>query len=610
MYSIPQRTVNPASRRLTIGYFASALHSIGQPVWQGIADEAKRLDLNIVCFIGADLTPPTAVDIQQTQQNIIYQLAGPACLDGLLSWASIVGRQISAEENQTFHDRYELPFATIARHLEGAPAVLLDNYNGMREAMKHLIEVHGYRRIAYIRGPEEHVYAKERYRGYLEALQAHGIPVDPNLITPSAPYGPQTGKNGVQILLDERQLQPGTDFEALVAVSEDTLFGAIEVLQARHVQIPDQLAAVGFDDTVLSQTGLPPVTTVAPAFYKLGQTALSVLYDRMHGKEVEPEYLIPGELIVRQSCGCLLPHISTVTAESEDGAQNGLETRKPQALRALAAAIQHTPSAGWEERLWDSFVRDLDETPRGYFLRELNKILQDEILAERDVFEWQKAISALRAQALPALESQRLKRAENIWQQARVLVGEMSQRAQVRYGIKNANQNTLLRQIEEKLVASFDLQDLFDVLAESLPKLGIPSCYLSLYEDARPHRYLQPAPQYSTLVMAYKDNQRIALPPEGQRFPTNLLVPEGLLPQSRQYSLMILPLFFQENQLGFLVLEAGLRETDIYTSLRSQISSALQGAMLVKGIEERSAELAQQNYILDMFMENVPDSIY
>ncbi|MFZ6027773.1 MAG: LacI family DNA-binding transcriptional regulator, partial [Chloroflexota bacterium] len=610
MKKIQKPSPSHPGQRPTVGYLTYGLNGMNQPVWQGVSDEASRLDLNVICFIGADVIPPTMVDVQHTQDNIAYELARSERINSLISWASVVSRKVSAEEAQAFHDRYQVPFATIARHLEGAPAVLFDNYAGMREAMKHLIEVHGYRRIAYIRGPEEHVYARERYRGYLEALQAHGIPVDPNLITPSAPYGPQTGKNGISILLDERQLQPGADFEALVAVSEDTLFGAIEVLQGCGIQVPDQLTVVGFDDSVASQTGLPPVTTVAPPFYQLGCIVTNVLYDLLCGKEVDLEYLVPGKLIVRQSCGCQSTNVVRAAAKCERPSSSSLEQQKPHALKAMSATIHGTASTGWEERLWDSLVCEFKGTEKGRFVHEFNNILQDEILAERDISEWQNVVSTLREQALPALKKSGLQLAENLWHQARVLIGEMSQRAQVRYGMKNANQNTLLRQIEEKLVASFDLQDLFDVLAENLPKLGIPSCYLSLYEDARPHRYLQPAPQYSRLVMAYKDNQRIALPPEGQRFPTNLLVPEGLLPQSRQYSLVVSPLFFQENQLGFLVLEAGPRDNNVYESLHSQISSALQGAMLVKGIEERSAELAQQNYILDMFMENVPDSIY
>jgi PAS domain S-box-containing protein len=73
---------------------------------------------------------------------------------------------------------------------------------------------------------------------------------------------------------------------------------------------------------------------------------------------------------------------------------------------------------------------------------------------------------------------------------------------------------------------------------------------------------------------------------------------------------MMQPLFFREDQIGFVLFGIGPRDTTIYETLRGQISSALQGALLVQRVQERSAELARQQYILNTFMENVPDRIY
>jgi PAS domain S-box-containing protein len=69
-------------------------------------------------------------------------------------------------------------------------------------------------------------------------------------------------------------------------------------------------------------------------------------------------------------------------------------------------------------------------------------------------------------------------------------------------------------------------------------------------------------------------------------------------------------LYFQEHQIGFVLFEMGPREGKIYDVLRGEISSALQGAILVQRVQERSAEVLRQTYILETFMANVPDSIY
>jgi PAS domain S-box-containing protein len=111
-------------------------------------------------------------------------------------------------------------------------------------------------------------------------------------------------------------------------------------------------------------------------------------------------------------------------------------------------------------------------------------------------------------------------------------------------------------------------------------------------------------------MLAYGEEGRVDLGVDGLRFPSAQLVPEGMWPEGRRYSFMVSPLFLRESQLGFILYEIGLREGTIYDTLRTQISSALQGALLVQRVRERSAELARQQYILDTFMENVPDSIY
>jgi DNA-binding LacI/PurR family transcriptional regulator len=89
--------------------------------------------------------------------------------------------------------------------MEGMQTVSLDNYLGMRSLLAHLIEAHGYRRLAFIRGPEEHYYAQERYRAYLDSLHAYNLPLVPELVT--RPLSWESGAEAVQILLDERSLK-------------------------------------------------------------------------------------------------------------------------------------------------------------------------------------------------------------------------------------------------------------------------------------------------------------------------------------------------------------------------------------------------------------------
>ena len=94
---------------------------------------------------------------------------------------------------------------SLAQFMEGMPTVSVDSYTGMRALLLHLVEEHGYRKLAFIRGPEEHYYAQERYRAYLDVLKSLDLPLNPELITRPLPW--EAGSEAIEMLLDERGLE-------------------------------------------------------------------------------------------------------------------------------------------------------------------------------------------------------------------------------------------------------------------------------------------------------------------------------------------------------------------------------------------------------------------
>jgi DNA-binding LacI/PurR family transcriptional regulator len=156
--------------RPTIAYLAPFIHGSSVDQWIGVVDAAQAHDVNLVCFPGCSLRDPRGF---QAQATILYDLVNAENLDGVISWASSIGNYTDAEEVDAFHARFRsLPMVSIGRELEGVPVLLMDSYTGMREAIVHLIESHGYRHLAFARGPEGHIYAQERYRAYVETLEA------------------------------------------------------------------------------------------------------------------------------------------------------------------------------------------------------------------------------------------------------------------------------------------------------------------------------------------------------------------------------------------------------------------------------------------------------
>ncbi len=606
---------NTRGARLTIGYLAPAIHGGSLDQWLGVVDAARKHDVNLLCFPGWSPNYPTGF---QAQANVLYNLVTPKNVDGIITWASSIGNYMTAEEIQAFHDRYRpVPTVTIGRTLEGIPSLLMDSYAGMREAIAHLIQVHGRHRVAFIRGPESHFYAQERYRAYTETLEAYGIPFDPNLVTPPSTWGLDVGRAEMQVMLDERRLVPGKDFDAVAAANDEMIIGAWDVLEARGFYVPGDVAVVGFDDRVEGRTRTPPLTSVAAPFYEIGYQSVETLLALMAGERVSEEVTMPSRLVVRQSCGCLSLLVAQVAMERQSVASQtsvsrkefeaGLLTQREEILAKMIQAAGEpggTPDPTAAEQLLDAFVAELKGEPQGTFLTALDEVLRRKVTVvndatQSDVVAMQSAVTAMRLGSLPWLAGEALSKAENLWQQARLLIAETTQRVAVRLTQRVAQQSRTLREIGASLITAFDTKGLADALAEVLTTLGISSAYLALYEqrsgligkDQHPYAYPDPAPEWSRLLLAYTENGRIALGADGLRLRSRQLVPPDLWPQGRQYSYVVSPLYFQENQFGFAMLEIGPRDGDVYDVLRGEMSSALQGNLLREQVRERAVQL-------------------
>jgi ABC-type sugar transport system substrate-binding protein len=102
-------------------------------------------------------------------------------------------------------------------------------------------------------------------------------------------------------LLDER----GIRVQAIAASNDRMAFGVLEALQQRGIQVPDSIALTGFDDVKESQSTGVPLTTVHQSFAEAGKQAFGALIKRMNGEHVPDINILPAQLVVRWSCGCL-----------------------------------------------------------------------------------------------------------------------------------------------------------------------------------------------------------------------------------------------------------------------------------------------------------------
>jgi LacI family transcriptional regulator len=177
------------------------------------------------------------------------------------------------------------------------PCVVFENKDGARQMTDHLIEQCGYQRIAFLRGPADNEDSYWRERGYRDGLEAHGIAFNHDLVA-SGEFDDQAAYSTVK-----EWLTRGLAVDAIFAGDDESAIGAMAALREAGYRIPQDIAVVGFDDTVESRLATPPLTTVRAPIEKTGYEAAKQLIRLINEGTAEPEILLPVELIVRESCG-------------------------------------------------------------------------------------------------------------------------------------------------------------------------------------------------------------------------------------------------------------------------------------------------------------------
>ncbi|GAA5005232.1 LacI family DNA-binding transcriptional regulator [Streptomyces siamensis] len=180
-----------------------------------------------------------------------------------------------------------------------ADHVLIDNAAAAREATEHLLAL-GRRRIAVIGHQTDPPFATsaQRMHGYFTALHAAGVPYDPRLAPPVRSFGRAEGAEAMSRLLD---LDHRPD--AVFCFSDLLASGALRVAHERHVEVPHDMAVVGFDDLEESRYAVPSLTTVSPDKREIARMAVAALLDRMSDEPAtRPTTLTAGHrLVVRES---------------------------------------------------------------------------------------------------------------------------------------------------------------------------------------------------------------------------------------------------------------------------------------------------------------------
>ena len=174
-------------------------------------------------------------------------------------------------------------------------SVVIDLCEGVYSATMHLIAM-GHKKIAYIGGPKDNKIFKEKFGGYSKAFRKSGYEIDDDLILYQG-HTLQSGYQGARKLLAQGNLPT-----AIVAANDILAIGAIKYFLQHQINIPDQMAVIGFDNIPLSLMYEPALSTVALPMQQIGREGIHLLLTRINNPTSRNKQIILNtSLIIRNS---------------------------------------------------------------------------------------------------------------------------------------------------------------------------------------------------------------------------------------------------------------------------------------------------------------------
>ena len=255
---------DPAVPRQIMAVFRDLSGPYTLEVARGIVDAADDLGINVV----TGTTAHRSIS-QWLQECVALGAAGMIIVISML-----------AEDDQRRIVEQGLPVVLIdplSAPSHDIPSIGVTNWSGARDAVQHLLGL-GHTRIAMIAGRSHSLTGAARLHGYRAALEEAGIPYDPGLVrSTDFDYGESLAAS-LQIL---RSADPPT---AVFAASDAQALGVLEAARQEGFAVPDDLAVMSFDDTMVAAMACPPLSAVRQPFAELGHEATRVLMRLAEGK--------------------------------------------------------------------------------------------------------------------------------------------------------------------------------------------------------------------------------------------------------------------------------------------------------------------------------------
>ncbi|MBR5960412.1 MAG: GGDEF domain-containing protein [Clostridia bacterium] len=295
-----------AGKRKTIGVFLCKAYTVfDNAVYHALEEEAHRLNYDVIIFTTVGFF--SSQNEYDSQERGMFSFAPIEQLDGIIVAPDTY--EIEGFRDQLYEElkrRAKCPVVSIRHQEDDYDCVYTDENLAIRPLMKHLLEDHGLKRIAFLAGYEGHPDGEKRLQVYKEEMAAHGLTVDEEKDIAHGTMWINCGDMAYEAFFSDPERRP----EAVVCANDFMAIGLMRTLRKNGIRIPEDVIVTGFDNVQNYALNEPMLTTVEQNFEEMASKAMEELDRQIRGEYGENEkktikrIAIGGQLILGESCGC------------------------------------------------------------------------------------------------------------------------------------------------------------------------------------------------------------------------------------------------------------------------------------------------------------------
>jgi len=293
---------NTNKKRLNIALCIGMLESdFSFAICEGALMAAKDLDANLFIFPGGILDLGDRPNEERNlryhyQYNTLYSYPNASSFDAVIIEYGVITSLLAPEKKKKFLEGFgDVPAILLAGSEEGYPSITIDNREGIRQSVKHLVQEHGCKTIGFVSGPRTNQDAIERLQAYKDAVAEYGAKQSEDLIG----YGDFTVYFPE---ITEDLINKNPDIEAIIYANDQMAVSGFQAVEKMGLVAGKDIRITGFDDSPLAMMVEPYMTSVRVDVKEIAYQAVMCCPDLVQGKKID--ITVPSKLVIRESCGC------------------------------------------------------------------------------------------------------------------------------------------------------------------------------------------------------------------------------------------------------------------------------------------------------------------